>query len=530
MDDKTNQSPPAPDAEEHRGQAMPPPAETLPTRPGATAPTRSTLPPVENPAAGTAMPPPEPPTTYSTAPNANMDPGKQRVIEDVNLDAVAQADQSAEPDRYSADALSDLVDGGTVPVPVQQINRALIEIWKSTTSGGEHEGKVSVTLMRAMNLVAYCQDDARADEVTAVVSRVTGRHPCRTVLIVNQSGSNGAAVTEAGPADDTDLDATMSAHCQIASATGKQVCCEQVTISAQSPTALYRASTIALNLLITDLPVFLWWAQGMPFSNVVLTNLEDSIDRLIVDSAGFPDPLGGLLGLSRVLVPGPSQREHARYAPSDMNWARLAGWREALAHLFDNPDYTASLWHIGSMELQYAVAPETEPNPVQALLFAGWLATRLNWEFHTSAAAAGHGSPGDMLLTLHQGMRSIPVNVRAVSPPGIDQQGLVAVSLTTNDVNPRTFRMTHGADDMFVECTVEQEGEEPALYKVRHSRPDETTLLDTELELFGHDAIYEEALQTAGTMAWASLPLRRRADLSVQYGLEQRRSSFDPRF
>jgi glucose-6-phosphate dehydrogenase assembly protein OpcA len=424
-----------------------------------------------------------------------------------------------------------MVQGGTMPVPVDNLDRELIQVWKSTTSGGENEGKVSVTLMRAMNLVVYVETDDQAERATDAVRRVVGRHPCRTIMVVNHSGGSvGAVVSTPDMGTNSDLEATLSAHCEIADANGKHVCCEQVTISANSPEALTRVSNLALNLLITDLSVFLWWSAGAPFNNTVLSHLEDSIDRLIVDSQTFPDPVAGLLAMARAADPAARLNDTVRYAPTDFNWQRMGGWREATAAVFDAPDWNTSLWRIGSIEVQYAApADGGVPNPVQGFLYAAWLATRLNWEFHSSAPPSGRGAPGNYVLTLRQGMRSIPIVLNAVQsegPPG----SVTSVRLTTNEANPTTFSINLAGDNMYVDCVVEREGTETATRKVRYSVPDEIGLLDTEMEQFGHDPIYEEALIMAGTMSWSSLSYSRRAEISAQLATEARQSSFDPRF
>ncbi|MGI8586584.1 MAG: glucose-6-phosphate dehydrogenase assembly protein OpcA [Chloroflexia bacterium] len=460
--------------------------------------------------------------------------GLQRELENVDLDSVAQADPTARPDRYSAEALQDIVHGGTIPVPVNSIDRELIQLWKSTTIGGDNEGKVSVTLMRVMNLVVYVEDEARAVSANAVIDQIVCRHPCRTIMITNVSGGTGQDQPP-GPgaaiAADRELNAHLSAHCQLSDADGKQVCCEQITIHSETEPALSRVSNLALNLLITDLPVFLWWASGAPFNNMVLTHLEDSIDRLVVDSAGFADPIVGLTALARTLDPSFQHQTAVRHAPGDLNWGRLEGWREATAQIFDTPDYRASLWKIGSVEVQYAAPAEgAEPNPTQALLFAGWLASRMGWEFHGTMPGGVRGKPGDFMLTMRQGVRSIPLGLRATPGKADYPGGILGLRLTTNDPSPLTFGIRLDAEGLYLDCIVEREGQEPVLRKVRYSASDEAGLLDSELEEFGHDTVYEQALVMAGAMAWGSMTLGRRNEVSAQLGTENRQSSFDPRF
>ena len=536
MDDDEKQGPAPPDQEVRAlaEQATPGASGPEETRPTRLAPDRTThqgLPPDQAGDLGPpAMPPPPATTEATTHVLDSGGAGLQREIRNSNLDAVAQSDPNIRPDRHSAESLRDMVHGATMPVPVDNLDRELIQIWKSTTSGGDNEGKVAVTLMRAMNLVVYVENDDQAAAATTIVQRVVGRHPCRTIMVVNRSGGSAPPAGPSGVAAEGDLEATLSAHCELADARGKHVCCEQVTIGANTPEALTRVSNLALNLLITDLPVFLWWAAGAPFNNTTLLHLDDSIDRLIVDSQTFPDPVAGLLSMARAADPAARVNHTVRYAPTDFNWQRMGGWREATAAVFDTPTFNASLWRIGSIELQY-VAPvnENAPNPVQPFLFAAWLATRLNWEFHSSAPPSGRGAPGDYVLTLRQGMRSIPIVLRAL--PGEGTPGsITSVRLTTNDINPTTFNISMAGDNMYVDCAVEREGTETTIRKVRYSVPDEAGLLDKEMEQFGHDSIYEDALIMAGTMAWASLSYSRRAEISAQLDTESRQGSFDPRF
>ena len=65
---------------------------------------------------------------------------------------------------------------------------------------------------------------------------------------------------------------------------------------------------------------------------------------------------------------------------SDLNWARLTSWRGLLADFYDVPEYRAALEEIDKVCITY-VAPQTDETAIapQALLMAGWLASRLQW-------------------------------------------------------------------------------------------------------------------------------------------------------
>ena len=63
-------------------------------------------------------------------------------------------------------------------------------------------------------------------------------------------------------------------------------------------------------------------------------------------------------------------------------------WRELLADFYDVAAYQAWLDSVDSVQIDY-VAPELDENSVapQALLIAGWLASRLGWTLANEPAA-----------------------------------------------------------------------------------------------------------------------------------------------
>ena len=69
---------------------------------------------------------------------------------------------------------------------------------------------------------------------------------------------------------------------------------------------------------------------------------------------------------------------------ADLNWHRLAAWQELTAAAFDPPDRRESLVDIDQITIDYE-----KGNPAQALLFLGWLASRLNWKPVSQSREAG---------------------------------------------------------------------------------------------------------------------------------------------
>ena len=119
-------------------------------------------------------------------------------------------------------------------------------------------------------------------------------------------------------------------------------------------------------------------------------NLQPLGDRLIVNASDFSDLPGGLKRLAMM---------RRRSGVGDITWERLAPWHELTAQFFYAPRFRRYLANLSRLRIQYAVlGPGGEPHPwsersgpreivpgvsspaAAALLYAGWIATRLAWK------------------------------------------------------------------------------------------------------------------------------------------------------
>ena len=109
-----------------------------------------------------------------------------------------------------------------------------------------------------------------------------------------------------------------------------------------------------------------------------------------------------------------------KIAVTDMNWGRLTPWREMVAGFFDPPNIRPYLDRIGHVNIEYAM-PESHHGPInrsQALLVAGWLASRLGWEIGENMYQLVHSEAGHApraRLTLKSGKRAITIDLNAVA-------------------------------------------------------------------------------------------------------------------
>lgn len=165
------------------------------------------------------------------------------------------------------------------------------------------------------------------------------RHPSRTLLLVPR------------PGEPDGLDAQLSLRCFPVG--DRAICGEVIELTLRGNRATAPAS-IALPLLISDLPVFIRWRGQPEWDSTEFHQLIGIVDRLVVDSTEWTD------------LPAPYARlveVFDRVVVSDIAWERTERWRSRLA----------SLWP-GIRDVR---AISVHGTPAQAHLIAGWLRSRL---------------------------------------------------------------------------------------------------------------------------------------------------------
>jgi glucose-6-phosphate dehydrogenase assembly protein OpcA len=166
------------------------------------------------------------------------------------------------------------------------------------------------------------------------------RHPSRTLLLVPR------------PDEPDGLDATVSLRCFPIG--DRAICGEVIELVLRGNRASAPAS-LALPLLISDLPVFLRWRGEPAWGSPELEQLVGMVDRLIVDSTEWPDVPASYRDLVELFD---------RVAVSDIAWERTERWRSLLASLWPR---VAEMRRI-----------RVHGTPAQAHLLAGWLRSRLH--------------------------------------------------------------------------------------------------------------------------------------------------------
>jgi glucose-6-phosphate dehydrogenase-like protein OpcA len=213
---------------------------------------------------------------------------------------------------------------------VNEIEQALIEL--RLQRGFEGKRNLRTTMLTHMAWVP--PEWQRA--ATETLAGLAERHPSRTVLLFPE------------PDAEDGLAARVLLECYEVPGGLRHLCNEVVELRLRGRRALAPAS-IALPLVLPDLPIFLRWRGRPDFGSPVFDQLVEMVDRLVVDSSEWP----GIPHVYAELEP-----LFERLAVSDIAWRRTLLWRASLARAWPQlPD-------------------RIEGPPAEASLVAGWLRSR----------------------------------------------------------------------------------------------------------------------------------------------------------
>ena len=213
-----------------------------------------------------------------------------------------------------------------------------------------------------MNLVVIAGRPEVGERCAATIQSLVGRHPSRTTI-----------VQPADPDGPSWLDAQIVAHCVMPRADAPETCAETIHLVSGGEAGRHLDAIVA-PLLIHDLPVTVWWPDEPPFGSAPVSDLLAMSDRLVVDGSGWHGT--GLAQLRKMAAAA----ERFPLAIFDFAMVRQSRWREAIAAIFDIPDFLPYLRHIRRIAVTYGVRDEygaETTNIVKPLYHAAWLGSRL---------------------------------------------------------------------------------------------------------------------------------------------------------
>ena len=277
---------------------------------------------------------------------------------------------------------------------IAEIETELARIWASqdlTTDMDGEPGRHIAARTSVMNLVVIARRPELAERCAATIHALTGRHPSRTIVI-----------NSADPDGPSRLDARVEAHCVLPREDAPETCAETIHVICGGESGHHLAA-IATPLIIHDLPVTVWWPGEPPLTSRAALDLFATADRLVVDGSTWSgDGLARLRDLANL-------QETSRLAISDFALVRQSRWREAIASIFDDPDFLPYLRSLRRIAVTYGTHDETcapdTANLVKPLYHVGWIASRLGLSVvKPLAPVVGHGSGSQATRTARPGL------------------------------------------------------------------------------------------------------------------------------
>jgi glucose-6-phosphate dehydrogenase assembly protein OpcA len=235
----------------------------------------------------------------------------------------------------------------TALVP-DSILRDVTKMWAGLAhpeEGGQAAGVLRACSLTLVVLAAPGEDPMALGETLAALMP---RHPARAI-VVRLEGSEAPA-------------AEVTAQCWMPFGQRRQVCCEQIEITAPE-NGLDDVASILSPIAAPDLPVILWCRGVQATQTAAFGRLARLATRVIVDSTQWPDAKAAI------------QRVHElaqTLRAGDLAWTRLTWWREMVAQVFENQNYAQRIPEITRVRLTCAGSV-----PVEAYYLAAWLSDSL---------------------------------------------------------------------------------------------------------------------------------------------------------
>ena len=329
-----------------------------------------------------------------------------------------------------------------------------------------------------LNLIVYADREEHARRAARSISDLALRHPSRAIVVLADRGQ-----------EREHSERRIEMHCRLPVPDGaRQVCYEQILVRASGDVDDRLASAV-IPLLVPDLPVFLWWTGTPPIGSRSFGDLLRLTDRLIVDSADFARPEVTLPTIARI-----SETAHGRFGLTDLNWTRLTPWREIATAFFDVPSWRLFLDGITGLRVGFAVDMDgRDIHPSQALLFVGWLASRLGWRPLETLAPSEAG--GLLFAIARPDGARIMVRVRPRFERGLEEGDVSGIRIqATGETQHAEFVVKRQPDPRHQTATVLLDGERRWERTMPLPSPAIVELIGEELSILGSDRTYEEAL------------------------------------
>ena len=254
-----------------------------------------------------------------------------------------------------------------------------------------HHENESYVPARVLNLVVIV-DREYSGEIANRLARVGRYHPSRTVVCTVEP-------------ERTTLDAVAMIAAPADPKPGEFATTRESVLVACGPKHLSHLDSIVDPLVVTDITTVTWSPHGHNEAVDALLNLSQCV---LLDSVDEPEPGDAVRRAGRL-----TDRAYV----VDLAWLRSTPWRERVAATFDPPQWRPDLYKLEEITVTHH--PESA---IAALLFVGWMASRLGWT-SSRLSQHDHGLEG----TLHARRQDVHVRLEADNHQSV--RGLAGLEL-----------------------------------------------------------------------------------------------------
>jgi glucose-6-phosphate dehydrogenase assembly protein OpcA len=387
---------------------------------------------------------------------------------------------------------SDALDTGTIHDELNRLWAAL----GGPRHGGDAPGEMVAEphfggggLMRAntLNLIAVAND---MREVHLIQETIAGLHdflPSRTIILITHDGYDPEGEVT-GPRYDVRVELKE----QVVDKDEANLRFEVITIGADRREVGHLASLVT-PLLAADLTDFLWWPGGDFTRSSLFDDLLPVVDRLIVDTAHLGRDIHALTALRSAIAEGSGSP-----IVGDFTWLRLEPWRQLIAQFFDAPDVQRCLQTIDQVTIHYAETRQDGSSGLAAaLMMAGWLGSRLDWQAIDPLERQKRGGYWAPLRASSEEGRGRDIEL-TLTPDTSPQArfSLRRVTIVATGAAPGTFMVERTDGDDII--TTSETPDNPAVSRMVYSqRLDSGDMIGRELQRFGPDEVFEETVRWA---------------------------------
>jgi len=319
----------------------------------------------------------------------------------------------------------------------EKILKELSDLWVDSGKQEQADGGTGVLRACSMTLLVLAEAGEDTQDLGETIAALMPEHPARAIL-VRMSGAGDRSLAE-----------RVYSQCWMPFGQRRQICCEQVEITA-SDAALADLRSVVLPLTVADLPLIVWCRSLRLFAMPEFREFAQMAHKVVIDSASSPDP------------PALLERSHSAAGSGimlgDLSWTILTRWREMLAQVFENQQNAAQVAKLAQINVEWGGS-----RYVPALYLGAWI--------RDSLAASG-------------------INAKLQMARAADDD-LLGVQLTGEGI---TVKLAREKDRMVVtlngssQCT-------------NLPQPTDYMLMREELGIVRHDPVFERTLKSAVQLA-----------------------------